>query len=794
MVVKILNKRLQHIIIGSLGQFLGLAAVIAVGICLYIGITTAFFNLSQSQHSFYQEHNFADYYFHVVRAPEPILKQVEKVPGVSLASGRIQKDVSVLKKDQERATVRLTSYTLPLDKMVNSIELIEGRLFSPHPAGGGIEAILNSAYFEANGLAFGDTVDIVVEKRKHPVKIVGTGAGPEFTYIMKDAANMMPDNESFGIMMLPLNQAQHLFDLPGQYNQILVQLAPDADQDHAVQSIKDILAPYGNLASYPRNDQLSHAALEGELEGLEALSAFLPLVFLSIAAAIQFVILRRMIKTQQTQIGIMKALGFDNGQIILHFSSYAILLCAGGAILGIGIGILMASYFSDLFAMFFNLPRAIGGVNYQVILNSILLSLGVGALAGLSASHPVLNISPAESMRPQAPTSSSHSLLENWHWLWTRLSSSWKMAFRTISRNRFRMLVSILGISFAVALLILSMFTNDAVDYLLDQHFNRESNYDYMLSFNQPLKEAELLNISRLEGVELIEGYFSLPMRVHYQGQSVEDVLVGIHPSSTLKQPTREDGSFIGIPDEGMIISRRAAQRLGLEVGDSVELVTLLGLGPNRSAQLKVLAINYQLFGNESYVSLAQANRILQESQLITGALMKVEPGQADKLEQKLSDMIGINSIISRQKERDNIMSMMDSMIYMVGVMIMFSVILGLVIVYNTAIMSFNERKRELGSLLTIGFTRQELAGLMWKETIPQALPALFLGLPLGKLLADLYFASLQFDMWYLPVVIYPQSYFLAILGGLVFVILGQWAASLGLKKLDIIELAKNID
>jgi putative ABC transport system permease protein len=771
-----------------------MAVIIAVGISLYIGITTAFFNLSQSQQGFYQDNNFADYYFYVVRAPESILKQVERVPGVSLASGRIQKDVPVLKENQERATVRLTSYGLPLEKGVNGIELMQGRFFIPYPAGGGIEAMLNSAYFEANGLAFGDTIDIVADNRKYPIKIVGTAAGPEFTYIMKDAANMMPDHETFGIMMLPLNQAQHLFHLPGQFNQVLVQFAPGVDQDAVVQSIKDILAPYGNLASFPRKDQLSHAALEGELEGLEAISAFLPLVFLSIAAAIQFVILRRMIKSQRSQIGIMKALGFHNAQIIVHFSSYAILVCAGGAAFGIGTGVLMASYFSDLYAMFFNLPRAIGGVNYQVILYSILLSLGVGALAGFSASRPVLSINPAESMRPLPPTSSSRSLVENWNWLWTGLSSSWKMAFRTISRNRFRMLVSILGISSAVALLILSMFTNDAVDYLMDQHFNRESNYDYMLSFNHPIKESELLDISRLEGVGLLEGYFTLPIRVHLQGSSDEDVLVGIHPSSTLKQPTREDGTFIPIPQEGMVISRRAAERLGLQVGDTVQLETLLGLGPNRYAQLKIVAVNYQLFGNESYVSLAQANRILQESQLINGALMKVDPKQAAIIEKELSDMTGINSIVSRQKERDNIMSMMDSMIYMVSVMIMFSVILGFVIVYNSAVMSFNERKRELASLLTIGFTRQEVAVIMWKETIPQALPALLLGLPLGKFLAELYFGSVQFDMWYMPVVIYPLSYALAALGGLVFVILGQWAASRGIKKLDIIELSKNTD
>ncbi len=792
--MKILNRRLWHTIKASLGQFLGMAVIIAVGISLYIGISTAFFNLSQSQENFYQDNNFADYYFYLVRAPDSIIRQVQAVPGVTMASGRIQKDIPVIKDNQERATVRLTSYPLPLENAVNSIELLEGRLFKRQPPGGGIEVLVNPGYLEANHLAFGDTINIVAENKKHPVKVVGTAAGPEFTYIMKDAANMLPDYETFGIMMVPHKQSQDLFNLPGQINQVLVKFAAGADVNHSVTAIKDILEPYGNLASFPRKDQLSHAALDAELSGLKAISGFLPLVFLGIAAGIQFIILRRMIKTQRTQIGIMKALGFDNRQIIIHFSSYALLVSVLGAVAGILFGIYMASIFSDLYAMFFNLPQAIGGLNYEVIVYSLLLSMGVGVLSGFTGSQPVLGISPAESMRSLPPGKSSRSLLEIWPWLWNKMSSSWKMAFRTISRNRLRLVLSMVGIVSAVALLIISMFTNDAVDYMMDQHFNQESSYDYMLSFNQPVQESELLNISRLEGVELIEGLFSVPVRIHYNGRSSEDLLIGTDPANKLKRPTRENGELIPIPREGMIISRKSAERMGLKVGDMVQLETLLGIGPAHYADIKIIAINYQMFGNESFVSIQQTNQILHEAQLITGALMNVDPLYAADIESKLADMTGITSIVSRTKERDNIMSLMDSTIYMVSIMILFSVILGFVIIYNSVIMSFNERKRELASLLTIGFTRREVSGIMWKETIPQAIPALLLGLPAGRLLAQVYIGSVDFDMWYLPVIIYPSSYLLAALGGLVFVLLGQYLAGRGIKKLDIVELSKNND
>jgi len=792
--MNVLTRRLWHTIKGSLGQFLGMAVIIAVGISLYIGITTAFFNLSHSQEVFYRENHFADHYFYVIRAPESIVKQVQAVPGVTLVTGRIQKDIPVLKDNQERATVRLTSYPLPMDNEVNQIQLTDGRMFHRYPSGGGIEVLVNPAYFDANSLSFGDTIDIVAENRKYPVTVVGTAVGPEFTYIMKDSSNLVPDYEAFGILMIPHNQSQEIFNLPGQVNQIIVQFAPGTDTNKAVNVIKDILKPYGNLASFPRKDQLSHAAMDAELSGLDAMSGFLPLLFLGIAAAIQFVLLRRMIKTQRTQIGILKAIGYDNRQIMLHFSSYALIICMVGALAGILFGIVLASVFSDIYAIFFNLPQSIGGINIEVIIYSLLLSLGVGVLAGFTASRSILTISPAESMRSLPPTTSSRSLFEHFPWLWAKLDSSWKMALRTISRNRFRLLVTLGGIMATVALLIVSMFTNDAIDYMLDQHFYQESSYDYMLQFNQPVKNYELLNISRIDGVNQTEGVFSLPVKLHCNGKSSDDILMGIDPINKLKSPANEAGVTLPVPDEGMIISCKSAEKLGLKVGDTVNVETVLGMGESHFADIKVIAVNYQLFGVESYISLKQANHILTEANLVTGALLKVDKYQAEAIENELSNMTGINSILSRQKEKDNIYSLMDSMIYMVGTMILFSAILGFVIIYNSVIMSFNERKRELASLLTMGFTRKEVSTIIFKETIPQAIPGILLGLPAGRLLADLYIHSVEFDMWYMPVIIYPSSYIIAAVGAFIFVLLGQWAASRGIQKLDIIELSKNMD
>ena len=166
--------------------------------------------------------------------------------------------------------------------------------------------------------------------------------------------------------------------------------------------------------------------------------------------------------------------------------------------------------------------------------------------------------------------------------------------------------------------------------------------------------------------------------------------------------------------------------------------------------------------------------------------------GNAADLEKRLNAMPAVNSVISRKQELQGYYVMMDTMIYMIGVMIFLSALLGLVIVYNASIMAFNERKREPASLMVMGYSHTEIAGLLKKETWIQASAGTILGLPAGKLLGTAYVASVSTDLYSLPVVIYPRSYLLAVLGAITFVIIGQYLALRKVRQLDMVEVLKN--
>ncbi len=555
----VLTRKLWRNIVSTRGQFLAVAAVMALGVAFYVSMTTAYANLERAQQDFYQQDNFADYYFQAVQAPESITRQIALVPGVIAATGRIQEDVPVIKADGSRADARLTSFPLPMTGAVNRLSLLSGRLFDEYPQGGRVEVLLDPGYAAANHLAPGDTVNIIAAGREIPLTVVGTATSPEFVYPIKDAASLLPDPLHFGIFMIPTNQAQDILGLDGQINQVVVRLAPGADQEEIAARIESVLQPYGNLASYPRSQQSSNSVLQSKIDSIRTLANFLPAVFLGIAALIQFIMLGRMIRAQRTQIGVMKALGYGDLQIMLHYTGYALLIGLLGAVLGIGLGLAMASAVSAIYAQYFNLPQAIGGFNSARIIDGFILSLGVAAAAGLWAARGAAAIRPAESLQAEAPLSARRVALEAWPWLWNRLDAAWRISLRTVNRNRVRAAVTLLGVIFAVSLIVVSFFAKDTIEYLFTQYFNQDLNYDYLVTFTRPVRQEELLNISRIGGVYRVEPVFNLPVKFFLNGREQDSAIVGLPPGDHAAdlQPRRP----AVIPAPGRAVPRRQHRR-----------------------------------------------------------------------------------------------------------------------------------------------------------------------------------------------------------------------------------------
>jgi putative ABC transport system permease protein len=328
----------------------------------------------------------------------------------------------------------------------------------------------------------------------------------------------------------------------------------------------------------------------------------------------------------------------------------------------------------------------------------------------------VVTINPAESMHPEPPKGGGKTVLEDWSWLWHRLDTAWKMSIRSATRNRGRFGITTIGVIFAVGMLVVSLFTLDAVDYMINKQFYQDQRYDYLVRFAAPVKESELLNIERIAGVQKSEPLLEVPVRINFNGKNEDDAITGLNPGATLKRLSDQHEHPIEVPGDGLLISQRTANKLGAKVGDMVELETLLGIGPSRQTPVKIVGISNQLVGGGCFASLQQANLLLQERQLISGVMLKVDPAFNAGLEAELEEMTAVSSILSRQKELDNFNQSMEASLYSISILVIFALLLGFAIVYNSSVISFSERQKELASLRVLGFSIKEVSDILLKE------------------------------------------------------------------------------
>ena len=790
----ILARKLMRTIRSSLGQFLASAIVVATGIIAFVAMTAVSDNLIRSRDTFYLETDMADHFFHVVRAPEGIISRIEAVNGVLRATVRVQKDVPVLSDDGIRTTLRLTGYPLPSELELSRIKVLEGRIFEKYPEGGAVEVVLNPQFAKAHGLVSGSTLSIAAEGRRKNLTVTGTAAGPEFVYAVKDAASLLEDPSSFGIAILPQNQIQQLLEMKGSVNQVLIRFTPGADTARTVRNIEQILEPYGDLANYPRKDQLSEAILRGELTQLKAFARFLPSVFLGVAVLMQFVFIGRMVQIQRGQIGLMKAMGYGNSALLALYGGYALAAAAVGAVTGTVLGYILAQLLTKVYAAFFDLPRLKEALHFRAAAVVFSATLIIGTLAGIWAARGVLSIRPAESMRPASPKSVRPMFFEKIPMFSKLLGLHWRMSLRSMGRNRLRAAVTTLGILFAVGMLVVSLFSRDSMDDLMLRHFEKEWRFDYQVRILNPVKEADLLSISNLPGVTVAEPIFELPVRFHFRGRSREDILFAMHPGSTLGRVIALDGRELDFPEEGFYLDWYASRILGAGTGDDVEVETILGLGPPRRTTLRVAGISRKAFGSASSTSLTVANRLLNEQGIASGMVLKTDQDSSQVIETRLGDMINVSSVTSRQKESAYLDKNLNYLYYSVGVMVIFSVILGFAIVFNASSVSFSERRRELASLRVLGFSVGEVSSFLWKENLLLLAAGTILGLPFGKMLAEAYSVGVSTDLFTFEPVIYPLTYALAALGGGLFILVSWRLAVKGVRKLEPVETLKAND
>jgi putative ABC transport system permease protein len=782
-VVSMLDRKLLRDLARLRGQIIAILLVVACGVASYVTMLSVHASLKQSGETYFVTSHFPDAFVRVQRAPRPVVERLRSLPGVIDVEVRITKDVTLdVPGLAEPAVGRLVSVPEAGQPKLSKLYLRRGRWVAP---GRTDEVMVSEAFAEKNQLEIGDEISAVIGGRHQDLRIVGIALSPEYIYVI-GAGGMWPDDKRFGVLWMSERALEAAFDMEGVWNDAAFVLDPRAREDAVLADIDRVLERYGGLGAHGRDKQVSARFVEDELQQLESQGTVVPLIFLGVAAFLLNVVMSRLVGGQREQIAALKALGYGNWAIGLHYIKLVLVVSVAGTALGGLLGQLLGDALIGLYHQFFRFPELRFDMQWSVLATAVLLSVGAGLVGTLRAVRAAARLPPAEAMRPAPPERYGKSVFE-WIGLGRVLSIPGRIVLRNASRHPWRMLSSIVGIALAMSILISGTFSFDAMGYIMRVNFELAQRDDLTVTFSHPVSERAVEELEHLDGVLYAEPLRNVPVRLWSRHHSWETGIQGLPRVSKLRSVLDEDLEPIEMPEEGVLLTRDLGERLDVKIGDDLFVEVLEDERPKRS--IKVAGFVDDMVGLNAYMDIDSVRRLLREGDQVSGARLLLDPARRDKVYLEIKELPGVAGATLRSAAFDLFDEVIGQMqTVMVVILGAFASVVAVGVVYNGARVVLAERSRELASLRVIGYTRAEISTILLGELGLQLLLAVPLGCLFGYGFAAAALSGVDAELFRFPLMISPRTYAIAaaaVLG------VGTIAALVVRRKLDHLDLVE---
>jgi putative ABC transport system permease protein len=742
------------------GQLVSIALIVATGIMSVITLQSTYLSLDGARADYYRDYRFADIFAAMNRAPTDLVRRLAAVPGVAAVEPRITMMVVLHVPGLELpASGKLVSVPERGQPGLNRLHLRSGRWVAP---GAHDEALVSERFADINGLAPGDTLRALLNGRMRTLRIVGVALSPEFVYEIEPTGGFVTDERLFGVLWLGRPALEAANDMVGGFNDVAIRLAPGAAPRHVIAALDEVLRPYGGTGAYGRGDQISERLLRDEIAQNRATATFIPLVFIGIAAFLLNIVLLRLISLEREQIGTLKAFGYTNGDVGLHYLRLASLAVGAGTVVGIITGLWLGAGYTRLYGQYFRFPELPYVVSWEVALVAVAVSAAAALVGAWSAVRAATRLQPAEAMRAEAPATFRPLAIERLG-LHRLLSPAQRMVLRNVERRPLRALLSILGVAFAIGILLIGMTMMDSVRGMMALQFTVIQQEHAAIAFTRAVDPRALRELQRIPGVLDAEPYHMVGARLTHGHRSRLLGITGLPPQSRMRAMTDRDGKVHPLPEGGVVLSERLARVLDVGPGDTIRVELLDRAGETR--YVEVAALVQEMIGMNAYMSLPELSRLLRETPQLSGAYLRLRRGEDHAVFAALREKPAIASTVSKtamvrsfeDQISENLTLTMTILITLAGV-------LAVGVIYNGARIALSERGRELASLRVLGFTRTEVAAMLLGEQGVITLLGLPLGAFIGAGLTALIIRAYDTELYRMPLVLLPRTFLTAAL------------------------------
>ena len=780
-------------------QFISMVIMMTLGIGIFLGFNMEWKTIEYDVGKFFEETKYADYRLYSESGfTKDDLEKIASIDGVDAATRYLSVNLDIKGEDKKALALDVSE-----NFTVSTFVLTSGGGYDD--TGDGIW--LSDKFAKQNDIAEGDTLTLEFRGLELTGEVSGLIKSGEHMICLADSNQVMPDYTTFGYAYISpaklyaVLREKALDTVAGELQKAGV--PADAAKEQAKSTLSDeMLAeavdrafPQINLRSSLEKAELEDAVKEklgrtlmvvskedhvvykeamGEATEGKAMGSILPVLFLAIAILTMVTTMHRIAAKEKTQIGVLKALGFKNRTILVHYSLYGFFIGIVGSALGAVLGCFVCKLVmseNGMMGTYFDMPdwtAATPAFCYPVIAGTV---LSLALISFLSVRAQLVGTA-ADALRPYTPKKMKKSFLEKLPFFEkTDFSTKWNV--RDLSRHKSRFAMTLVGVVGCMILLVGGLGMRDTMAGFLDLLDNGVSHYATKVNLveNTSPKKAKDL-------IEELDGDFE-----SYSGISIDGytaTLDIVHNEGGKFSVIDEDNKEITLRDDGVYLCLRLSDRA--KIGEYIEFSPY---GGEETYRVKVVGYNRSVMTE----SVTMTDRLADE--------LGIEYSVSAIYTDKDSSEIPSSALISGKQDKRQLMDSFGSFVQimdgMVFILVVAAVILGIVVLYNLGVMSYVERSRELATLKVLGFRSKKIGRLLISQNIWITVVGVILGLPAGVGTLEWMISALASE-YEMKLMLGPVTYAVSILltfGVSLFV--GFMVARKN-KKIDMVEALKNAE
>ena len=774
----------------NLSQFITILLMVFIGVMVYSGIESYMEGMKRTASNFYGEYNLQDLNVMGELSKENI-DTIKEISNVKNAEGKLNVN-GVLENDDDITL----SMNFIEENEISKFYIVDGESFNKETKG----MWLDNFFAEENNLKIGDTLKIKYDGYVFEEKIVGFINVPDHVYDVKDESQLYPDHKAFGFSYLSVNELEGFiknkvmkeanitnesifnqvfsnFNYKDyiKYNYIMV----DAENKEKSNDVKNsIEEKIDNVAVINIEDTASYKQYQGEIEEGETYIGVFSGLFLFIALLSVVTTMNRVVKKQRLQIGTLKALGFKQRKIIMHYIGYSFWISLIAALLGLVAGrYFIGNVFIGLEMSFFEIPNGVPIIKNDSYVVAALVVLCVSFVTYLST-RKILKEKTADTLRNEIPSVKSKTLNITTMGIFKKMSFNTKWNIRDMFRNKARTITGIVGVAACAMLIVCSLGMMNSMNYFIDLQFNRIFNFEYKLSLKSDVSTENLKKLTDKYGDNTSQ---SLYVEIKDNEGNIESNNIFVTDCKDYVRFVDDKDQFINVDkDDGVYVTYKLAKTKGYNIGDEISWHVS---GSNKYYTSKIVGFNKD----------PQNQNVTMTRKYLESLDIEYKP---DSLYTNVDlsgnkDIEGVTVISNIDKLKEGMDGMLQTMKTMIVLIIVIAIVLGSVIIYNLGILSYTEKQYQFATLKVLGFKDKQIQKIFIKQNNIVAVISIILGLPAGFYLTDWIFKTAIEESYDFGAHINIQSYVIAAIGTFVISYVVSKILAKKIRKIDMVTSLK---